>query len=110
MRNAAYLGDFEMLAIAAVLRLDADAYGVRIRQEIEERCGRVVSIGGVYMTLDRLEEREYVSSRFGEPTAVRGGRARRLFRVEAPGLRALRHSFHALNRMVEGLELGVELS
>ena len=68
------LGDFEQLVLLALLRLGDDAYGVPIREEIQERAGRVVSLGSVYKTLERLEVKGYVSSFVGEPTNERGGR------------------------------------
>ena len=98
-----YLGEFEMLVLAALLRLGDKAYGVVVRREIEERSGRAVSIGAVYTTLNRLEEKGHVSSRVGEPTATRGGRAKRFFKLEAAGARALDVSLRALSCMVDGL-------
>ena len=75
--------------LLALVRLEANAYGMTIRREIEDRTGRNLSIGAVYATLDRLESKGYVSSSLSEPTAERGGRAKRLFRIEAG---AIRHS------------------
>src|SRR5437763_9323287 len=77
-----YLGEFEQIVLLAVLRLGDDAYGVPIRREIEKRGGRKVTVGALYSTLDRLEAKGYVSSWFADPTAERGGRSRRYFRVE----------------------------
>jgi PadR family transcriptional regulator PadR len=74
-----------------------------VRREIEERTGRNLSIGAVYATLERLEAKGYVSSCTGEPTTERGGRAKRLFRVEADGQQALRVSQKAIRRMTVGL-------
>ena len=75
-----------------------------VRQEIESRTGRNLSIGAVYGTLERLEAKGLVSSYVGEPTAQRGGRAKRHFRVEAEGLRALRGSQEAIEKMTSGLK------
>ena len=86
------MGEFERAVLLAVIRLGEDAYGVRIRQELENRLRRAVSFGAVYTTLDRLEEKGMVSSQLGEPTAQRGGRAKKFFRVEPAGLRALEHA------------------
>jgi PadR family transcriptional regulator PadR len=83
------LGHFEQIVLLALVRLREDTYGVPIRQEIAERIGRDVSFGAVYTTLERLERKGYVSSKMGEPTRERGGRAKRYFRIEAPGIRAL---------------------
>jgi DNA-binding PadR family transcriptional regulator len=86
------LGEFERAVLLAVARLDEQAYGMRIRQELELRLDRSVSIGAVYTTLDRMQEKGYVSSRLGEPTSIRGGRAKKFFRVEALGTAALNQS------------------
>ena len=83
------LGRFEEIVLLALVRLRENAYGVPIRREIAERIGRDVSFGAVYTTLERLERKGYVSSRMGNPTPERGGRAKRYFRIEAPGIRAL---------------------
>lgn len=100
------LGTFEQLVLLALLRLGEDAYGMTVRREIEEQAGRPTSLGAVYATLDRLEAKGYVSSRTGDPTAERRGRAKRFFKVEPPGLLALRHTLRAIERMREGLEGG----
>ena len=75
-----------------------------VRREIEGRTGRNISIGAVYATLERLEAKRYVSSFTGEPTPERGGRAKRLFRVEAAGKRALQVSEHTIRSMTAGLK------
>ncbi|MDR3633589.1 MAG: PadR family transcriptional regulator [Isosphaeraceae bacterium] len=98
------LGTFEQLTLLALLRLGDDAYGMLVRREIEERTGRSTSLGAVYATLDRLETKGYVSSRSEAGGAERGGRAKRFFRVEPPGLRALQQTARAVERMREGLE------
>jgi DNA-binding PadR family transcriptional regulator len=81
-----------------------------MRREIEERTGRPVSLGAIYPTMDRLEERGLVSSRMGPPTGKRGGRSRRYFRLEPAGEKALRDTRHMLAAMWEGYEsmLGAE--
>jgi PadR family transcriptional regulator, regulatory protein PadR len=96
------LGRFEELVLLALVRLRENAYGVPIRREIAERTGRDVSFGAVYTTLERLERKGYVSSRVGDPTPERGGRAKRYFRIEAPGITALNRSQQAVTRMAVG--------
>lgn len=102
---ADYLGELELVVLLAVARLADDAYGVSVREEIEGRSGRALSLGAVYSTLYRLEEKGHVSSGRGEPTAERGGRAKRLYRVEASGARAAAETRRMLERMWEGTEL-----
>jgi DNA-binding PadR family transcriptional regulator len=99
------MGEFEQLVLLAVLRLENDAYGMEVRQEIEKRTGREVSYGAVYTALDRLERKGFVGHRMGEPTAERGGRARKYFSVRPEGRAALRATHEALALMREGLSL-----
>jgi DNA-binding PadR family transcriptional regulator len=102
-KRSDFLGSLEQIVLLALVRLGEDAYGVTVRMEIEKRTDRNLSIGAIYATLARLEAKGYVSSQTGEPTAERGGRAKRHFRVEAAGLRALRASQRAIENMSAGL-------
>jgi PadR family transcriptional regulator PadR len=105
MSGRDYLGEFEHIIVLALLRLQGRAYGVTVRQEIELRIKREVSIGAVYATLDRLETKGYVKSRWGDPTPERGGRSKRFFRVTPKGVAAVNRTQRALQRMTEGLGL-----
>ena len=98
------LGSLEHIVLLALVRLGSHAYGMTVRQEIEERTGRNMSIGAVYATLERLEAKGYVSSFTGEPTAERGGRAKRHFQIEADGQRALRASQDMIRKMTVGVK------
>lgn len=104
MSDPAYLSEFELLVMLAVARLGEEGYGVSVRREILRRTGREVSIGAVYATLDRLERRGLVASWEGEPTARRGGRAKRHFRLEAAGEAAIEGTRRVLDRMWEGVD------
>lgn len=99
------LSDLEVLALAAILQLGSDAYGVSIRDEIRERTGRSVSVGSLYKAIHRMEERGYVSTYVGEPTGVRGGRAKKHVKVENAGREALGASVRALGEMLKGLDV-----
>lgn len=105
MAGRDYLGEFEQVVVLALLHLKDRAYGITVRQEIQSRTNRDVSIGAVYATLDRLERKGYVTSRRGDPTPERGGRSKRFFRVTAKGLTALERTHGALKSMAEGLDL-----
>ncbi len=110
MAPAEYLGEFEHLVLLSLLRLGDGAYGVSVRREIAARTDRDVSVGAIYTTLDRLELKGYVRSRLGEPTTERGGRAKRLFRVTAKGVRAVNSTHQTLHSMSAGLKLVRRLS
>ena len=105
MSGRDFLGEFEHIVVLALLRLEDRAYGVTVRQEIEFRTRREVSIGAVYATLDRLETKGYVKSHRGDPTPERGGRSKRFFRVTAMGVAAVNRTQRALQSMTEGLDL-----
>ena len=101
------LGEVEHLVLLALLRLGPQ-YGVPILDEIAARTGRKPSRAAVYIALQRLEDKGYVSSRLGEPTAERGGRARRFFTLEPRGLATLRVSRQALLQMWDSVEHRLE--
>ena len=107
-KSPAPLGDFEQLVLLGVLRLDPDAYGAAIRQEIHARSGRDISINAVYTTLDRLETKGLLKSWVGEPTPQRGGRRRKFYALRPAGVSALRRSYQAVTSMAEGLERRLE--
>lgn len=86
------LGDLEHLVLLAILRLGKDAYGIPILDEVSARSGRDVSRATVYVALKRLEQKGLVTSRLGDSTPERGGRAKRFFKIKPSGLKALRES------------------
>ena len=104
-----FLGGFELLVLLSVIRLEDEAYGVPIAAEIEGTSGRAVSLGSVYLTLDRLESKGLVRSQLGEATAVRGGRAKTYFQATAKGVseaRAAQRTLTSLWRNLPQLEGG----
>jgi len=103
MPNRSYLGDFELMVLLALMRLGDDAYGVPISREIEQQSGREVALGTVYAALERLGEKGLVTSELGEPTALRGGRAKRYFHLTKKGLREVREARTALINLWRGL-------
>jgi DNA-binding PadR family transcriptional regulator len=96
-------GHFDLMILLAVLRLDDNAYGVPIATEIENTTGRSVALATLYAALERLESKGWVSSRLGESTAERGGRAKRYFRVTSKGLGQAREAKRALVKMWRGI-------
>jgi DNA-binding PadR family transcriptional regulator len=98
------IGEFEQLVLLSLFRVGKDAYGVPIWREIVDRTGRSVSLGSVYKTLERLEDKGFVGSRVGAPTPERGGRRKKHYRLLAAGHRALTQSLGALRNMTDGLE------
>src|ERR1700712_5320772 len=100
------LGELEQVVLLAVLRVGTDAYGVPVHDEIQTRGGRDLTLGTIYKTLSRLEEKGFVVSHIGEPTTERGGRRTRCFVVTASGKRTLAATFKSLSRMAAGLDVG----
>jgi len=98
------LGQFEQIVLTAILALREDAYGVTIHGKVEELAHpKSVSLGAVYVTLDRLEDKGMIASWLSDPTPERGGRARRCYRLEALGERALQDSAVAARRMWDAI-------
>jgi PadR family transcriptional regulator, regulatory protein PadR len=97
------LGEFEYLLLTAAARLGEQAYGVAMRQEVEEATGRDCSIGALYTTLDRLEAKGFVKTWMGDPTPQRGGRPKRMVRVTAKGAQAASEFYSAVMRVSRGV-------
>lgn len=98
------LGEFELLVLLATLSLGDQAYPVSVAREIEARTGRKASRTTVLITLERMEDKDLVSSRYGEPTPERGGRPKRFFRVKPRGIQATRDSLERIDTLTSGLE------
>jgi PadR family transcriptional regulator, regulatory protein PadR len=99
-------GQFEQLVLTAVTSLENNAYGVTIHKKVEELSPKSVTLGAIYVTLDRLEDKGFLSSWLTEPTAERGGRAKRCYKIEPSGERALKESMQTARRMLDELALG----
>ena len=108
MSERSFLGEFEQMVLAAALRLEEQAYGARIIQEIEAITGRRVSGGSLYVTLNRLEDKGLLESRMGDPEPGRGGRPKRYVRLTAAGLEALQEARDAMLSLWDGLEERLE--
>ena len=112
MARGDYLGEFELVVLLGLARLEDEAYGMRIFEEIKRVTGRDLTVPAVYVTLNRLEKKGYVNSRTGESSALRGGRARKYYRVTPDGARALEASQDMLSRLWQGIavDLGTAVS
>ena len=97
------LGTLELAALLAVARLGDDAYGLAVRNDLSERAGRDYSVGAIYTTLQRLEDKGLLASHASEPLPVRGGRSRRLFRITGAGARAIRDAERQVASMWSGV-------
>jgi PadR family transcriptional regulator PadR len=102
------LGELEQLVVLGVMHAGEDAYGVPVHDEIQQRAGRDLTLGTIYKTLTRLEDKGLVTSRIGEPTRERGGRRTRCYSVTPAGRRELQLSIRALRSMASGLDVGLE--
>jgi PadR family transcriptional regulator PadR len=100
-----HAGEFEMLLMLAVMRLGDDAYGVTIREELENETSRTLTLGTVYKTLGRLEDKGHLSSRTSEPVAERGGRRKKLYELSSSGVAAVQRSLADLRSLTRGLDL-----
>jgi DNA-binding PadR family transcriptional regulator len=98
------LGAFEQSVLLAILRLKEEAYGRAILKEVTLRLEREVAAGAVHATLVRLEDRGLLTSRLGAGTAIRGGRARRFYKLRPAGLHALNDARAAIDNLWLGLK------
>ena len=97
------LGTFEQAVLLAILRLADQAYGRTILQEIETRLERGVAAGAVHATLERLENKGFVTSRLGSGTPIRAGRPRRYYRLKPAGVSALNDARGTIEDLWRGL-------
>jgi DNA-binding PadR family transcriptional regulator len=100
----------ETAVLLAVARLADGAYGAAVQREVGERRGRAYAVGAIHTALQRLEDKGLVTSSMGDPLPVRGGRARRYYRVTAAGATALDEARAAARRLWQAPELGLEPS
>ena len=99
----AQVAEFELLVLLAVMHCGESAYSVAVHAELERRSRRRASMGAVYVTLERLETKGFLSSQLGQPTAERGGRAKRFYAVTRSGRAAVADECRVLRRMTAGL-------
>ena len=104
MAKGDFLGEFEYIVLLSLLRRAEDAYGMTIRQDIQERTSRPTAVGAVYAALDRLEDKGYITSKEGETTRGRGGRSKIYYKVTGAGLQAVRQTRAVFRRMERGVE------
>ena len=97
------LGELEFMVLWSVGQLGNDAYGAEIRRDVGERLKRDYSVGAIYASLKRLEDKGLLTSHESEPLPVRGGRSRRHFTMTSPGKTALRNGLAIRTRMLKSL-------
>ena len=83
------LGEFEELVLLTVAALQADAYGVEIKRELEDRIKETLSVGSIQSALKRMEEKGFLTSAFGETTQKRGGKRKRIYTTTSYGRKVL---------------------
>jgi DNA-binding PadR family transcriptional regulator len=98
------LGQFELMAMLAVLQRGNEAYGLQIQAELKQGIGREYAVGQIYTTLARLEERKFVKSRLGDQESDRLGRPRRYFTVTGAGIEAINDAQEALRKLTSGIK------
>ena len=103
-----HIGELEQMVLLAIARLGPDAYGMAVLRELESRADRVVSRGALYLVLERMVQKGYLSTRLGEPTPGRGGRAKRFFELTEVGREALRICGRSLFALWEGMDFLLE--
>jgi DNA-binding PadR family transcriptional regulator len=110
MGREGFLGEFEQMLLLAAMRLEDEAYGMRLMEELEISVGRKLSRGSVYVTLERLEDKGWIVSEHSASRPERGGRPRRIIRVTCEGVASLQKSRAALLTLWDGLVVGMAIS
>ncbi len=105
-KPSGYIGEFEELVLLAILSQGDNAYGVTIRQALEEATNRSITVGSLYTTLSRLEDKGLVQSWTGEPTAERGGRAKRHYKVKGSAQSLLKEVQASRQRLMQAETIG----
>ncbi len=100
MAKGDFVGEFELYVLLAIQHLGDEAYGVTIREHIDDRTGREVAVGAIYATLGRLHDKGLVTFRVSDPEPVQGGRARKYARLTPAGQRAVAHASSMMLRMI----------
>lgn len=103
MGRGDYLGEFEMVVMLGLARLEDEAYGMTVFEEIRDVTGRDLTIPAVYVTLNRLEKKGYVEARTGNASPERGGRAKKYYRITDEGHRVLASTQEMLSRLAQGI-------
>lgn len=98
-----HLGELEEIVLLVVANLFDSAYGVVIKMEIEEKCNRSITISTVHNVLQRLQTKDFLSSRYSDPTPERGGKRKLLFRVTKSGQAALENSRGMREKLWNGI-------
>jgi len=105
MTDTANIGQFEQIVLTAVVTLGEKAYGVTVHAAVKELSApKPVSLGAVYATLDRLEDKKLIRSWLSDPTPERGGRSKRHYQLVPAGERALRDSIRTARRVCDTIE------
>ena len=106
--NSSRVGELETVVLFITIRLADDAYGAEIRRLVNARTHRDYSVGAIYASLRRLEDKGFVRSFESAPLPVRGGRSRRYFVPTAAGRAALRGAVAAKRRLWKNVTFGWE--
>ena len=106
--KGSYLGEFQELVLLAILSLGEDAYGVSIQKAIKETAGRDITRGALHSALSRLEEKNYLDSRFSEATKKRGGRRKKIYEVTASGRNALKHAQQVRDKFMSTIKTEIQ--
>ena len=97
------MGEFEEVVLLTVAILYENAYGIAIKEDIESRLGRKVSVGAMRTALSRLEKKGLLESEFGEATAIRGGKRKRYFKVTPFGKKELEEVMETRKKLWEAI-------
>lgn len=94
-----YLGEFEEIVMLTIAALQEEAYGLAIKRELEEQSNRMVAISAVHASCNRLEDKGFLTSHFGEKSRKRGGKRKKIYKVSLKGQKALQYAYELRQRL-----------
>ena len=94
----------EETLLLIIWRLQHEAYGVKIRELVEEQTGQQMAFGAIFVTLDRMVKNDLLTSYLTEPTAERGGRSKRIYQLTSDGKQALVEIRKVQNTLWKGID------
>ncbi len=79
----------EEIILLSIWKLQENAYGIEILNQVSIASGKKWSIGAIYAPLTRLLEKNYLKTYEGDSRPERGGRRKVFYQLTPEGIKAL---------------------
>ena len=94
----------EEILILSILRLKDNAFALTILKEIQQRTGKRLTIGSLWVSLDSLYKQGYINKKLAEETPAKGGRKKVFYSLTPAGVKALRNTREFQKSLWKGAE------